>query len=134
MVWDLRAAQQALSEKYGIPTFDVKGYLSTVPQTRPASGINVNQGIYGKLTGSTVEQFQAFVKTLSPQTALVPTSPVVLGGGTVIDIPLTSKLVEGETPLTSREIPPSFSSSIQKYIPYIVLAGVGIAALTVIKK
>ena len=134
MVWDLRAAQQALSEKYGIPTFDVKGYLSTVPQTRPASGINVNQGIYGKLTGSTVEQFQAFVKTLSPQKALVPTSPVVLNNGAIIDIPNNSKLVQGETPLTSREIPPSFSSSIQKYVPYIILAVVGIGALTVLKK
>ena len=134
MAWDLRAAQQALSEKYGIPTFDIKGYLSTVPQTRPASGINVNQGIYGKLTGSTVEQFQAFVKTLSPQKALVPTSPVVLNNGAVIDIPNNSKLVQGETPLTSREIIPSLSSSIQKYIPYIILAAVGIGALTVLKR
>ena len=134
MAWDLRAAQQALSEKYGIPTFDVKGYLSTVPQTRPASGINVNQGIYGKLTGSTVEQFQAFVKSLSPQKALVPTSPVVLNNGAVIDIPNNSKLVQGETPLTSREIIPSLSSSIQKYIPYIILAAVGIGALTVLKR
>ena len=134
MVWDLRAAQQALSEKYGIPTFDVKGYLSTVPQTRPASGINVNQGIYGKLTGSTVEQFQAFVKTLSPQKATVPTSPVVLNNGAIIDIPNNSKLVQGETPLTSREIPPSFSTSIQKYLPYIVIAGVGIGALMVLKR
>ena len=134
MAWDLRAAQQALSEKYGIPTFDVKGFLSTVPQTRPASGINVNQGIYGKLTGSTVEQFQEFVKTLSPQKATVPTSPVVLRGGAIIDVPLTSKLVEGETPLTSREIPPSFSTSIQKYVPYIILAVAGIGVLTVLKK
>ena len=134
MAWDLRAAQQALSEKYGIPTFDVKGFLSTVPQTRPASGINVNQGIYGKLTGSTVEQFQEFIKTLSPQKALIPTSPVVLRGGAIIDIPNTSKLVEGETPLTSREIPPSFSTSIQKYVPYIILAVAGIGVLTVLKK
>ena len=134
MVWDLRAAQQALSEKYGIPTFDKKGFLSTVPQTRSASGINVNQGIYGKLTGSTVEQFQDFVKTLSPPKALVPTSPIVLRGGQIIDIPLTSKLVEGETPLSSREIPPSFSTSIQKYLPYIVIAGVGIGALMVLKR
>ena len=126
--------QQELSEKYGIPTFNLKGFLSTVPQTRPASGINVNQGIYGKLTGSSVADFQAFVKTLSPQKALVPTSPVVLRGGAIIDIPLTSKLIEGENPLSNREIPPSLSNTIQKYIPYIVLAGVGIAALTVLKK
>ena len=127
------AAQQALSEKYGIPTFNLKGYLSTIPQTRPVSDINVNSGIYGK-SGASLSDFQNFVKSLAPQKALVPTSPVVLRGGQIIDIPLTSKLVEGENPLSSREIPPSFSSSIQKYIPYIVLAGVGIAALTVLKK
>ena len=133
MTWNLQAAQQALSEKYGIPTFNVKGFLSTVPQTRPVSDINVNSGIYGK-QGASLADFQNFVKSLAPQKALVPTSPVVLKNGAIIDIPLTSKLVEGEIPLTSREIPPSFSSQIQKYIPYIVLAGVGIAALTVLKK
>ena len=133
MVWDLRAAQQSLSEKYGIPTFDKEGFLSTVPQTRPVSDSNVNSGIYGK-SGVSLDDFQSFIKSLAPQKALVPTSPVVLRGGQIIDIPNTSKLVEGETPLTSREIPPSFSTSIQKYIPYIVLAGVGIAALTVLKK
>lgn len=30
-----KKAQQALSEKYGIPTFDIKGNISTVPVTRP---------------------------------------------------------------------------------------------------
>ena len=134
MAWDLRAAQQALSAKYGIPTFDVKGYLSTVPQTRPVSDINVNSGIYGKLTGISLTDFQSFVKSLSPQKATVPTSPVVLRGGQIIDIPLDSKLVEGETPLSSREIPPSLSNTIQKYTPYLVLAGIGIAALMVVKK
>ena len=127
-------AQQALSEKYGIPTFNLKGLLSTIPQTRPVSGINVNTGAYGKLTGASVDDFNNFIKSLSPQKALVPTSPVVLKTGAIIDIPINSKLVEGETPLGSREIPPSFSTSIQKYIPYIVLAGVGILALTVIKR
>ena len=130
MSWSLQAAQQALSEKYGIPTFNLKGYLSTIPQTRPATGINVGTGIYG----DSVSTFNDFIKSITPQKALVPTSSVVLSGGQILDIPLDSKLVEGETPLGSREIPPSFSSSIQKYIPYIVLAGVGIAALTVLKR
>lgn len=40
-----KAAQQALSEKYGIPTFDKAGNISTVPQTRPIDhSINVGTG------------------------------------------------------------------------------------------
>lgn len=40
-----KAAQQALSEKYGIPTFDTKGFISTVPTTRPLdTSINVGTG------------------------------------------------------------------------------------------
>ena len=123
-------AQQELSEKYGIPTFDLQGELSTIPTTRPASGINVGTGIYG----SSVSDFNEFVKQLSPSKAKVPTGPVVLPGGTVIDVPFSSKLVQGENPLGSRDIPPSLSSTIQKYTPYLVIAGIGIAALMVIKK
>lgn len=40
-----KRAQQALSEKYGIPTFDIEGKISTVPQTRPIdTSINVGTG------------------------------------------------------------------------------------------
>lgn len=126
----VRKLQQALSEKYGIPTFDLKGNISTVPQTRPASGINVGTGKYG----TSVDDFNKFIKSITPPKALVPTGPVVLGGGTIIDVPTNAPLVEGETPLSSREIQKSFGTTIQQYIPYIVLAGVGIAALLVLKK
>ena len=126
----LRKAQQALSEKYGIPTFDVKGNLSTIPQTRPATGINVGTGRYG----TSVADFNNFIKSITPAQATVKTTPVVISGGTVLDIPVTSKLTEGEIPLSSRDIAPSFSTTIKKYLPYIILAGAGIAALMVFKR
>jgi hypothetical protein len=52
-------AQQALSEKYGIPTFDTKGNISTVPQKREIdSSINVGTGRF------TQEAFQKSLEVL----------------------------------------------------------------------
>lgn len=48
------AAQQALSEKFGIPTFTLTGDISTVPTGGRLSRINVGTG---KFTGETVQSF-----------------------------------------------------------------------------
>lgn len=48
------AAQQRLSEKYGIPTFTTQGLISTVPTSGILSKINVGVGAY---SGSTQSQF-----------------------------------------------------------------------------
>ena len=132
MVWDLRAAQQALSEKYGIATFDIKGNVSSIPLTRPLNtSINVGTGS----TGLTSQVLNQFLAKLSPQTATVPTMPIILRDNkTIIDTPKDSKLVAGETPLQDRNIMPSLSATIQQYTPYIILGGLGLLALTLLKK
>lgn len=66
-----RKAQQALSEKYGIPTFDTKGFISTVPTTRPIDPtINVGTGAFTdtafqKSITSLIQQTQAVVNPIS---------------------------------------------------------------------
>lgn len=58
-----RKAQQALSEKYGIPTFDTQGFISTIPTTRPID-VNINVG-----TGAFTETaFQKSITSLINQT------------------------------------------------------------------
>ena len=47
-------AQQSLSEKFGIPTFNLTGGLSTVPTTRPVSALNVGTGQFFSETTSTL--------------------------------------------------------------------------------
>ena len=47
-------AQQALSEKFGIPTFNLSGGLSTVPTSRPVSMINVGTGQFFSETTATL--------------------------------------------------------------------------------
>jgi len=42
------AKQQALSEKYGITTYDIKGNISTVPQTRAGIALSQNVAKSGK--------------------------------------------------------------------------------------
>ena len=131
MAFDLRAAQQALSEKYGIATFDLQGKVSTIPLTRPLNtSINVGTGS----TGLTSKALNEFLAKLAPQKALVPTQPVIISGGQIIDIPKDSKLVQGEVPLEKRDIAPSISSTIQQYTPYIILGGLGLIALTLLKR
>lgn len=66
-----RKAQQALSEKYGIPTFDTQGFISTVPQTRPIdTNINVGTGAFTK---------DAFNRSISYLTSQVQQN--ISGGG-----------------------------------------------------
>lgn len=123
-------AQQALSEKYGIPTFDLSGKVSTIPLTRAITNINVGTGS----TGLTSQGLMDYLKKITPAKALVPTSPVQLSSGKIIDIPTSSKLVEGETALSLRDISPTWQTSIQQYIPFIVLGGIGLIALTLLRR
>ena len=125
------AAQQALSEKYGIATFDLQGKVNTIPLTRSFSGINFGTGSSGLTSQGLIE----YLKKLVPPKATVPTMPIILRDNkTIIDTPKDSKLVTGETPLQNREIIPSFSSNIQQYTPYIILGGLGLLALTLLKR
>ena len=76
-----KKAQQALSEKYGISTFDVKGDISTVPTTRPIdTSIDVGTG---RLTRSSYTDSVAIL-TQQAQTAVLPqptifNNPIVSG-------------------------------------------------------
>ena len=77
-------AQQALSEKYGIPTFTMSGEVSTVPITRSLSSINVGVGAYRMETPSSF--------TVNLQN-IVDTFKNIGGtlGNTVFQTPSTSK-------------------------------------------
>ena len=124
-------AAQALSEKFGIATFDLKGKVNTIPLTRPYdTRINIGTGS----TGLTSKSLNEYLAKLSPPKALVPTRTVVTTDGFVNQQPLDSKLVEGEFPIENRNVSPSFSTTIQQYIPYIVLGGIALAGLTLLRK
>lgn len=124
-------AQQALSEKFGIATFTTTGAVSTIPQTRPLDvSINVGSGSTG-LSSNVLNQFLA---KISPQQATVPTQTVVTGQGFQYQSPVSSPLVQGETILEQRNIQPSFMTTIQQYTPYIILGGLGLLALTLLKR
>lgn len=126
------AAQQKLSNQYGIPTFNVSGGLSTVPKTIPYNpNINVGTGS----TGLSLSAFQSVVSALSPQGALIPsagaaiitTGQVATGGGSSVDI-------AGDIPKESQLIPTSISNFISKINPIYLLGFVGLAALLVLKR
>ena len=124
-------AAQALSEKFGIATFDLKGKVNTIPLTRPYDPrINIGTGS----TGLTSQSLNEYLAKLSPPKALVPTKTVVTTDGFVNQQPLDSKLVQGEYVLEERNISPSFSTTIQQYTPYIILGGIALLAITLIKK
>ena len=89
-------AQQALSDKFGIPTFTVTGGISTVPTGGRLSGIKVGVGSFG---GETVRSFTTNLQTIinqvrqtggtigntvfiTPVTSGGPTTPRTAGGAT----------------------------------------------------
>ena len=124
-------AAQALSEKFGIATFDLKGKVNTIPLTRPYdTRINIGTGS----TGLTSKSLNEYLAKLSPPKALVPTKTVVTTDGFINQQPLDSKLVKGEFPLDERNVSPSFSTTLQQYTPYIILGGLGLLALTLLKR
>lgn len=123
--------QQELSEKFGIPTFDLSGKVSTIPQTRPLNtSINVNTGS----TGLSIQAFNDLLKKFTPKTALVPTKQVITSSGFVYTSPKNARLVQGETELQERNISSSFSTIFQQYSPYIILGGLTLLTITLLKK
>ena len=123
--------QQTLSEKFGIPTFDLTGKVSTIPLTRPLNtDINVNTGS----TGLSVKAFNDLLKKFTPTEALIPTKTVFTRDGFVYTSPTSSPLVEGEVELKDRNIQTSLSTTFQQYSPYIILGGLALVALTLLKK
>lgn len=125
------AAQQALSEKYGVATFNLQGQVNTIPITRPYNtSINIGSGS----TGLTSKALNEFLAKLSPVKATVPTQTVISGQGFTYESPISSKLIEGETALPDRNIMSSFSTTLQQYTPWIILGGLGLAALTLLRK
>lgn len=124
-------AAQALSEKFGIPTFNLYGGIQTIPQTRPSDPtINVGSGS----TGLNIQSFNALISALSPQQALVPTRPVFSPSSGFTIQPIDAKLVKGEIPINQQTTPTNTSDFLQKYQGPLILAGVGIAALVVLSK
>lgn len=123
----IRAAQ-ALSEKFGIATFDLQGKVNTIPLTRPLdTRINVGVGS----TGLTSQALNNYLKSIQPPTALVPTPPTI-----VIRPPSTAdpeKNIEPENPNDKSFIPTNLSDNIQKYLPAIIIGTIAIVGLKVIK-
>ena len=73
-------AAQKLSEKFGIPTFDLKGAISTVPKTRSISPINVGTGAYRN------ESVESFTLKLSDAVSKAQTYGGKIGN-TIFDAP-----------------------------------------------
>jgi len=90
------AAQQRLSEKYGIPTFTEQGLISTVPTSGILSKINVGVGAY---SGSTQSQFNQELQNI------ISTVKNIGGtvGNTFFDAPAQTKPLQvGYSPIKSQ--------------------------------
>lgn len=124
-------AAQALSEKFGIPTFNLYGGIQTVPTTRPSDPtINVGSGS----TGLSIQSFNALISALSPQQALVPTRTVYSPSSGITTQPSNIPLIKGEVPFDQQKTPESTSDFLQKHQGTLIIAGLGIAALVVLSK
>lgn len=139
------AAQQKLSNKSGIPTFNVKGGLSTVPRTIPYNpNINVGTGS----TGLSLSAFQSVVSALSPQGALIPsaTAPIITTGlPSSVQSCITGYSdsgrgcekctdIKGDIPKENQLIPESISNYISKINPIYLLGFVALTAIMVLKR
>ena len=122
--------QQALSEKFGIPTFDLKGQVSTIPQTRPLNeSINVNTGA----SGLSVSAFNELLKKFTPTSFTTPTQEVYSPQTGFTTQPISSILTPNERVISSGESTGIFSS-IAPYSGYLVLGAVGLLALTLLQR
>lgn len=105
-------AQQALSEKLGIPTFNLQGQVNTLPQTRPLdTRINVGTGSSGLMSNT----FNDLISRFTPQSFTVQSREVFtpgLGGLTVQ--PVSSTLAPGEIVVPSTPTGSSFIDSARK--------------------
>ena len=122
--------QQALSEKFGIPTFNLQGQISTIPQTRPLNtSINVNTGA----TGLTVNAFNELLKKFTPTS--FPTPPIIVYSPRtgITEQPPTTKLEPGEQ-ILGLGTTTSLFSNIAPYTGYIVLGVAALIGLSLLKR
>lgn len=123
--------QQALSEKFGIPTFDLKGQVSTIPKTRPLNtDINVNTGA----TGLSVSAFNQLLQKFTPTKATVSTHTVYSPQTGYTTQPVTSVLTPSEVVIPESNTGSSIFSNIAPYSGYLVLGAVALLALTLLKR
>ncbi len=134
------AAQQALSEKFGIPTFNLKGGGSTLPQTRPLD-TRINVGVGG--FGLTLDTFNELIGRFTPKTFLVPSQEVFTPGlGGITLQPVGAAPAPGELILPAQAAGASFVDSIRKGFkdvtstigPLGIAIGLGVLALVVLKR
>lgn len=91
-----KEAQKALSEKYGVATFDTKGNISTVPTTRPLNpNVDVGTGRYDKNT------FESNVNAIIESELQAPITPPSAGETLISSLPTTIESII-ETVLAAR--------------------------------
>ena len=122
--------QQALSEKFGIPTFNLQGQVSTIPQTRPLNtSINVNTGA----TGLSVSAFNELLKKFTPTKFPAPPNIVYSPRTGVTEQPQGTPLEPGEQILRLGTTTSLFSN-IAPYTGYIVLGVAALIGLSLLKR
>lgn len=114
-------AAQALSEKFGIATFDLSGKVNTIPLTKPYNQ-TINIG-----TGSTGLTSSALNKELAKLTSLVQTKKVIYD-------PFVNSPKDIFTPAPEQDKTSGIVSQIQPYSGYLVLGAAALLALTLLKR
>jgi len=100
-------AQQELSEKFGIPTFDIVGNISTVPQTRAIDEtINVGTGRF------TESAFKKSIQALAPEQSLF--DRIITGFNDSITKPIQAIFDTIFTDRVINELPPELQQRIKE--------------------
>ena len=124
-------AQQALSEKFGIATFNLQGNVSTLPKTRPLDqNINIGVGSFG----GTSQALNAFLAKFTPSVSSVPLVTVSSPTSGITQQPSNSVFLPQEVVLPNPPPGPSIFSQIQPYSGFIVLGVVSLIALALLKR
>jgi len=132
--------QQELSEKFGIPTFTQTGDISTVPTTKPIGDINVGVGKFG---GETIK---SFTETLNQGIINLKQTGGSIGS-TVFKKPLVKNIDPNQTnanepkdSISGFDFGQTFNEGIGSVgelvakNPTILIVGLGLLALTVLKR
>jgi len=130
--------QQLLSDKFGIPTFTLPGDISTVPKIAPIGGINVGVGKFGG------ETLQSFTDKLNQSITAIKQSGGKIGS-TVFKAPTITRNIDpnqtnANEPKDNFDFSQTFNEglgSVSQLIannPTILIVGLGLLALTVLKR